>query len=139
MPATLFLSIFLSLAAYTAANTITSAGAVDQLAQAISIDDVTPAVCKGHNIHPGAIRYHDGTGWHTGRGNGNSQLWLGYATPAETISAGNSADCLVPGAVPAGQHDTETGGSGSDDCLNGPGPGTYTRTCEFTDSYPYTS
>jgi hypothetical protein len=136
---TVFLSICLSFGAYTAANTIQSAGGVDQLTQTISIDDVTPATCKGHGIHPSRIMYYGGGAWNTGRGSGGSQLWLGTQN-ADTIKAGAKSDCLVPGGVPGAEHDAETGGAGGDDCLDGPGPGTYTQSkCEHTDSYPYTS
>jgi hypothetical protein len=141
LPLVIVLAVVLASAvAYTASNTFTSGGATGVLSQAIAITDVTPATCKSHGINPTTIVAYYGGAWHTVRGGGSSQLWLGTAA-ADTINAGTGNDCLVPGAVPAGRTDTEAGQGGTDDCLNGPGPGTYSRngTCEYTDSYPYTS
>jgi hypothetical protein len=131
--------VLASLVAYTATNTFASGGRASVVSQAISIDDITPASCKSHGIHPTAVLYHNGVTWVLARGNGKSELMLG-SQYADVIHGGPASDCLVPGGVPLGGIDAMNGGAGGDDCLGGPGPGTYTRTkCDWADSYPYTS
>jgi hypothetical protein len=66
-------------------------------------------------------------------GSGNATEWLWNSKNQTTsggganLNGGGGNDCMVPGGVRSGVTLTVGGGAGTDDCFDGPGPGSYTR------------
>jgi hypothetical protein len=119
----------LAATAFTATITV-SGGTVYSKSHTIAIGELVPSGCSSIAGVLGAIE-NAATNtviW----GSGNNTIWLWNSKNQTTgagganLAGGNGSDCMVPGGVRAGATLQVGGGTGTDYCYGGPGPGAYT-------------
>jgi hypothetical protein len=124
--------------AMTSANTIQSGGHTSWNTQSVTPTDLEPAFCYDHGIRPTAIVIvHNATG----SGGNASELVIGDATRAHTISGGGGNDCVLAGAGYAdttqGDNGTEPRPATTDVCMGTHLEDHYTNDCEYVQAWPY--